>query len=97
MKALQSKIPAALTALFLSSYAWAPAFAATPEQQPGAAMPSQTEKMGETCARLDKDQDGYLSISEWKALKLDAKAFKVADADQDGRLDLAECAKTVGG
>lgn len=101
MKALQSRIPAALTSLFLGSYAWAPAFAATSEQQPGeqpgAATPSQTEKIGDICARLDKDQDGYLSISEWKAVNMDEKAFEVADANQDGRLGLMECAKTMGG
>lgn len=101
MKALQSKIPAALTVLFLGSYAWSLAFAATSEQQPGeqpgAETPTQTEKIGDICARLDEDQDGYLSISEWKALKMDEKAFEVADANHDGRLGLMECAKTMGG
>lgn len=97
MKALQVKIiPAALTALFLGSYAWVPAIAAPTEQQPGAAAPAPTsEKAGEACAKLDKDLDGYLSVAEWKALK-NAKAFKSADANQDGKLDLMECAKALG-
>jgi len=96
MKTLQGKISATLTALFLGSYVWVPTFAATPEQQPGSASPAQTEKIGDTCTRLDKDQDSYISVSEWKGLKKDAKAFMSADANQDGQLDLIECAKALG-
>ncbi len=103
MKTLQHKIPAVLTALLLGSYAWAPVFAATPaspaapEQPPSAATPAQTEKIGGTCGKLDKDMDGYISAAEWKATKKDSKTFMAADVNQDGHLDLMECAKVLGG
>lgn len=97
MKAQQGKIPAALTALFLGGYVWAPAFAASPEQQPGAATPAQTGKTGDACASFDKDRDGHLSFSEWKARNKNVETFMLADANQDGRLDLTECARVLGG
>ena len=85
MKVLQPKVSGLLAALLIG--AWVPAFAATPEeseaQQPAAETPAQLiqEKIGEVCARHDKDQDGFISASEWKdGLKKDDKAFKSADA-----------------
>lgn len=101
MKASQRKLPAILTALFIGSYACASAFAASPAsppspEQPAVAPPSQMEKMAGTCAKLDKDQDGTISATEWKAHKKDTKAFMAADVNQDGHLDSMECSKAMG-
>jgi hypothetical protein len=101
MKVLQPKVSGLVAALLIG--AWVPAFAATPEesgaQQPAAQTPAQLiqEKIGEVCARHDKDQDGFISTSEWKdGLKKDDKAFKTADSNRDGRLDMKECNKGLG-
>lgn len=102
MKVLQPQVSGLLAALLIG--AWMPAFAAAPEQpgakQPAAETPAQImqEKIGDVCARHDKDRDGFISASEWKEeLKKDDKAFKSADANRDGRLDMKECDKGLGG
>lgn len=44
-------------------------------------------------ARFDTDRDGYVSIGEFAAQGEDARAFREADADRDGRLNSDEFIK----
>jgi EF hand len=111
MKARQSKIVAALAALFIGAYAWAPAIAGSYEsgQHKGEKQEGQTQKaqpkyegasLKEIPAefkKADKDGDGYLNVSEYKALGKDEQAFKKADANADGRVDPNEWSKLAGG
>lgn len=45
--------------------------------------------------KLDKNGDGYLSMLEFKAAGKDDLAFKAADADGDGRIDMDEYASHI--
>jgi hypothetical protein len=49
------------------------------------------DRAQETCLRLDKNHDGDVTRSEFKAAKLAGKAFTSADANHDRRLDIKEC------
>jgi EF hand len=55
-------------------------------------------KIQQVCQTADKNHDGYISKSEFKSLKKDAKiSFKTADVGHKGRLNMQECAKAVSG
>lgn len=77
----------------------APAAAQAPSvQSPVGAAPAEKimpEKKLEACARLDKNRDGYISMSEFKASGKPAKVFKGADVGHRGKLNMEQCNKAL--
>jgi hypothetical protein len=77
----------------------APATAQAPSvQSPVGAAPAEKimpEKKLQACARLDKDRDGYVSMSEFKASGKPAKVFKGADVGHRGKLNMEQCNKAL--
>lgn len=58
-------------------------------------MPDQVQRH---CKTADKNQDGYISRTEFKSLKKTAKLdFKAADTGKRGRLNMQDCAKALTG
>ncbi len=56
------------------------------------------DKIKQVCRSADKNQDGYISKTEYKALKNDAGVgFKAADLGHKGRLSMMECAMALSG
>ncbi len=69
----------------------------TPEQKGNSPAQLIQDKIQQACQRADKNHDGYISKSEYKALQKVAKIdFKKADSNHKGRLDMAACAKALG-
>ena len=62
-------------------------------EPPEAIMPGKDPKV---CVTHDKNHDGWISPEEFKGLNKDEKAFRTADANRDGRLDMQECANAKG-
>jgi hypothetical protein len=74
--------------------------AQAPAVQPpaGGNQPSESMMPGKdsaTCARLDKDSDGYITWPEFKASGQSNKVFKSADAEHRGKLNMEECGKAL--
>ena len=69
-------------------------------QTPAAAEPAEKIMPGnnsDVCARLDKNQDGFISLAEFKASGKPAKLFKNADVAKRGKLNMEECNKAMSG
>ncbi len=91
--------------------AWAPVYSATGDsgqtysnpasgaQAPAAgSQPSESMMPGKdsaTCARLDKNSDGFITWPEFKASGKPNKVFKSADAEHHGKLNMEECSKAL--
>lgn len=88
MQSGSGKTSMLLAALLTMGVAGMPVNAAdsTPTAQATAAVDSDFK-------RLDSNQDGYLSLEEFKAMGKDDLAFRAADINGDGRLDSEEFAR----
>lgn len=78
----------------------APGAQAPSVQSPVGAAPAEIIMPGkkpDACARLDKNQDGYISLSEFKASGKPIKLFKGADVGRRGKLNMEECNKALTG
>jgi hypothetical protein len=79
--------------------------AAPSAQSPGTQTPAASEpaekimpgKNSDTCARLDKNHDGFISKAEFKASGKPQKMFKSADVGHRGKLNMEECSKALSG
>lgn len=68
------------------------------KQQGNTAAQLIQDKIQRVCKMADKDHDGSLTASEFKALQKDTKIdFKSADVGHRGRLSMQECAKALSG
>lgn len=97
--------------LVAGAFAWAPVYSATGDsgqtytepapaaQSPGAGAQSSESMMpngnSATCARLDKNSDGFITWPEFKASGKPNKVFKSADAEHQGKLSMEECSKAL--
>ena len=98
MKRIPPMARAPLAALLLGALAVTTVLAAMPEPtlpdnavlgaEPETLTPDQAQ---ETCLRLDRNHDGYVSLPEIGASHVDSRTFQAADVNHDGRLDMREC------
>jgi hypothetical protein len=77
----------------------APAAPSSKTQSPTASEPANimSGKGSNVCARLDKNHDGYVNKTEFKASGKPAKLFRSTDVGHQGKLTIEQCNKALAG
>ena len=98
MNATHTKLIAMTIAGFLATCAGLPAYSADQYGTPATtAQPANggADPMSDSCAKLDTNHDGFISMKEFVKSGQPSQEFKVADASKRGKLSMEECARAL--